>query len=176
MLQCIRNVSQRKWTRIITDRDRNQVFGKPGRRGGQFLRVAERSMSFLSRALVRALGGRALGAPVGPPAMEASSPLQAAATLCPRIFETRAATCGVPVQQTRGFAMKFYNPTTPGQRHKVTVRRDHLWKGKPFRALTKGKRSTGGEERTRLSKRNETPNTRKTNPVFQLRPPRPPWD
>ena len=154
-----------------------EAWQEPTRRGGSSLCWgAERSMSFLSRALVRALGGRALGAPVGPPAMEASSPLQAAATLCPRIFETRAATCGVPVQQTRGFAMKFYNPTTPGQRHKVTVRRDHLWKGKPFRALTKGKRSTGGEDRTRLSKRNETPNTRKTNPVFQLRPPRPPWD
>jgi large subunit ribosomal protein L2 len=41
-------------------------------------------------------------------------------------------------------AMKTYKPTTPGQRHKVTVRRDHLWKGKPFRALTVGKRSTGG--------------------------------
>lgn len=130
---------------------------------------AERSMSFLSRALVRALGGRALGAPVGPPAMEASSPLQAAATLCPRIFETRAATCGVPVQQTRGFAMKFYNPTTPGQRHKVTVRRDHLWKGKPFRALTKGKRSTGGEDRTRFETKRNSKHT-KNKPCFPASP------
>ena len=47
-------------------------------------------------------------------------------------------------QFRRTMAMKTYKPTTPGQRHKVTVRRDHLWKGKPFRALTVGKRSTGG--------------------------------
>ena len=146
-----------------------EAWQEPTRRGGSLCWGAERSMCFLSRALVRALGGRALGAPVGPPAMEASSPLQAAATLCPRIFETRAATCGVPVQQTRGFAMKFYNPTTPGQRHKVTVRRDHLWKGKPFRALTKGKRSTGGEDRTRFETKRNSKHT-KNKPCFPASP------
>lgn len=65
-----------------------------------------------------------------------------------RVARLAAAEPAFPSMQTRGFAMKFYNPTTPGQRHRVTVRRDHLWKGKPFRALTKGKRSTGGRNNT----------------------------
>ena len=35
-------------------------------------------------------------------------------------------------------------PTSPGRRGVVTVRHDHLWKGKPLEALTEAKKSTGG--------------------------------
>src|SRR5579862_6527412 len=41
-------------------------------------------------------------------------------------------------------ALKTYNPTTPGQRQLVLVDRSALYKGKPVKALTKGKQSTGG--------------------------------
>ena len=35
-------------------------------------------------------------------------------------------------------------PTSPGRRGVVTVRHDHLWKGKPLETLTEAKKSTGG--------------------------------
>lgn len=38
----------------------------------------------------------------------------------------------------------MYKPTSPGQRGRITTRRDHLWKGKPFKALTKGLTKSGG--------------------------------
>ena len=85
------------------------------------------------------------------PGLPGAPAARAGALVCPAAANkvlgvtTSSAQAGQPWIQERGFAMKFYNPTTPGQRHKVTVRRDHLWKGKPFRALTKGKRSTGGK-------------------------------
>ena len=41
-------------------------------------------------------------------------------------------------------ALKTYNPTTPGQRQLVMVDRSALYKGKPLKALTEGKISTGG--------------------------------
>ena len=41
-------------------------------------------------------------------------------------------------------ALKTYNPTTPSQRHLVIVDRSMLHKGKPVKALTEGKISTGG--------------------------------
>jgi large subunit ribosomal protein L2 len=41
-------------------------------------------------------------------------------------------------------ALKTYNPTTPSQRQLVTVDRSTLYKGKPVKALTEGKHSTGG--------------------------------
>ena len=41
-------------------------------------------------------------------------------------------------------ALKKYNPTTPGQRQLVLVDRSELHKGKPVKALTEGKHSTGG--------------------------------
>jgi len=41
-------------------------------------------------------------------------------------------------------ALKNYNPTTPSQRHLVTVDRSELWKGKPVKALTEGLREKGG--------------------------------
>jgi large subunit ribosomal protein L2 len=40
-------------------------------------------------------------------------------------------------------ALKTYKPTTPGQRQLVTVDRGELWKGRPVKALTEGKRGTG---------------------------------
>ena len=41
-------------------------------------------------------------------------------------------------------ALKSYNPTTPSQRQLVIVDRSGLWKGKPVKALTQGKKKTGG--------------------------------
>src|SRR5712672_2401110 len=41
-------------------------------------------------------------------------------------------------------ALKTFNPTTPGQRQLVMVDRSALYKGKPIKALTEGKRGTGG--------------------------------
>lgn len=41
-------------------------------------------------------------------------------------------------------ALKQYNPTTPSQRGLVLVDRSELHKGKPHKALTTGKRKTGG--------------------------------
>jgi large subunit ribosomal protein L2 len=41
-------------------------------------------------------------------------------------------------------ALKTFNPTTPGQRQLVMVDRSTLYKGKPVKALTEGKVSTGG--------------------------------
>ena len=35
-------------------------------------------------------------------------------------------------------ALKTYNPTTPSQRHLVTVDRSTLYKGAPVKALTEG--------------------------------------
>src|ERR1700758_3498760 len=45
-------------------------------------------------------------------------------------------------------ALKTYNPTTPGQRQLVMVDRSALYKGKPVKALTEGKLSTGGRNNT----------------------------
>lgn len=41
-------------------------------------------------------------------------------------------------------ALKTYKPVTPGLRQLVLVDRSELWKGKPVKALTEGKSSTGG--------------------------------
>ena len=41
-------------------------------------------------------------------------------------------------------ALKTYKPTTPAQRQLVLVDRSGLYKGKPLKALTEGKISTGG--------------------------------
>ena len=41
-------------------------------------------------------------------------------------------------------ALKTFKPTTPGQRQLVIVDRRELWKGKPVKALTEGKREQGG--------------------------------
>ncbi|MDI1345299.1 MAG: 50S ribosomal protein L2 [Pseudolabrys sp.] len=41
-------------------------------------------------------------------------------------------------------ALKTYNPTTPSQRHLVTVDRSTLYTGAPVTALTEGQHSTGG--------------------------------
>src|ERR1700689_1960053 len=41
-------------------------------------------------------------------------------------------------------ALRTYNPVTPGQRQLVLVNRAGLHTGKPVKALTEGKNSTGG--------------------------------
>ena len=41
-------------------------------------------------------------------------------------------------------ALKSYNPTTSSQRGLILVDKSSLWKGKPLKALTEGKRKTGG--------------------------------
>jgi large subunit ribosomal protein L2 len=41
-------------------------------------------------------------------------------------------------------ALKSYQPVTPSLRELVLVDRSELWKGKPVKALTEGKRGTGG--------------------------------
>jgi large subunit ribosomal protein L2 len=41
-------------------------------------------------------------------------------------------------------ALKQYKPTTPAQRGLVLVDRSGLWKGKPVKSLTAGKKRTGG--------------------------------
>src|ERR1700683_4210685 len=45
-------------------------------------------------------------------------------------------------------ALKKFNPTTPGQRQLVMVDRSALYKGKPVKALTEGKQSSGGRNNT----------------------------
>eukprot|EP00894_Picocystis_sp_ML_P004212 jgi/Pico_ML_1/54729/g601.t1 len=40
--------------------------------------------------------------------------------------------------------MKVYKPTSPGMRGRVITRRDGLWKGKPWKALTEGIKRIGG--------------------------------
>jgi large subunit ribosomal protein L2 len=41
-------------------------------------------------------------------------------------------------------ALKSYNPTSPARRALILVDKSSLWKGKPVKALTEGKRKTGG--------------------------------
>lgn len=45
-------------------------------------------------------------------------------------------------------ALKTYKATTPSQRQLVTVDRSELWKGKPFKSLTEGKKRSGGRNNT----------------------------
>src|ERR1700736_6762704 len=45
-------------------------------------------------------------------------------------------------------ALKKFHPTTPGQRQLVMVDRSALYKGKPVKALTEGKHSSGGRNNT----------------------------
>jgi large subunit ribosomal protein L2 len=45
-------------------------------------------------------------------------------------------------------ALKTYNPTTPSQRHLVSIDRSALYKGAPVKTLTEGKSSTGGRNNT----------------------------
>ncbi|KAI1318172.1 hypothetical protein EDD11_007055 [Mortierella claussenii] len=54
-----------------------------------------------------------------------------------------ATSSGGPTQQ-----FKTYKPSSPGRRWLKRVPRDHLWKGKPIRALTMAKRSKGGRNNT----------------------------
>lgn len=44
--------------------------------------------------------------------------------------------------------LKVWKPTSPGQRHRVTVDRYNLWNGKPFKPLTEGLSKSGGRSNT----------------------------
>jgi large subunit ribosomal protein L2 len=51
-------------------------------------------------------------------------------------------------------ALKSFKPTTPGQRQLVIIDRSELWKGRPIKALTEGKREQGGRNnRGRITQR-----------------------
>src|SRR6476660_1407517 len=41
-------------------------------------------------------------------------------------------------------ALKQYKPTSPARRGLILVDKSALWKGQPVKALTEGKRKTGG--------------------------------
>ncbi len=43
-------------------------------------------------------------------------------------------------------ALKKFNPVTPGMRELVLVDRSDLWKGKPEKSLTEGKKKSGGRD------------------------------
>ncbi|HXQ52866.1 MAG TPA: 50S ribosomal protein L2 [Stellaceae bacterium] len=45
-------------------------------------------------------------------------------------------------------ALKTFKPTSPGRRQLVLIDRSELWKGGPVKALTEGKRGTGGRNNT----------------------------
>jgi large subunit ribosomal protein L2 len=45
-------------------------------------------------------------------------------------------------------ALKTYKPTSPGRRQLVLIDRSELWSGDPVKALTEGKRGTGGRNNT----------------------------
>lgn len=41
-------------------------------------------------------------------------------------------------------SLKYFNPTTPGQRQLILIDKNDLWKGAPEKSLTEGKNKTGG--------------------------------
>lgn len=41
-------------------------------------------------------------------------------------------------------ALKYFKPTTPSRRNKISLDNSGLWKGKPEKTLTEGMKSTGG--------------------------------
>lgn len=45
-------------------------------------------------------------------------------------------------------ALKTYKATTPSQRQLVNIDRSELWKGKPLKSLTEGKKRSGGRNNT----------------------------
>ena len=52
-------------------------------------------------------------------------------------------------------ALKTFRPTTPGLRQLVQIDKSELWKGKPEKTLTEGKKKTGGRNNHgRLTSRN----------------------
>eukprot|EP00892_Ulva_mutabilis_P005199 jgi/Ulvmu1/3050/UM015_0090.1 len=44
--------------------------------------------------------------------------------------------------------LKVWKPTSPGQRHRITVDRYNLWNGKPFKPLVEGLSKAGGRSNT----------------------------
>lgn len=63
-----------------------------------------------------------------------------------RTYATTTTTTTATSSATPQF--KTYKPSSPGRRWLKRVPRDHLWKGKPVRALTIAKRSTAGRNNT----------------------------
>lgn len=52
--------------------------------------------------------------------------------------------------------LKYWKPTSPGQRFRVTVKRDGIWAGKPKRSLTRGvKRHAGRNDRGCITMRHQ---------------------
>jgi large subunit ribosomal protein L2 len=45
-------------------------------------------------------------------------------------------------------ALKTYKPTSPGRRQLILINRSELYKGRPVKALTEGKRASGGRNNT----------------------------
>src|SRR6202012_4994380 len=84
-------------------------------------------------------------------AARASCACSRAATAAPPIPSARSLpskrakrSTSPPGCKERAMALKNYNPVTPGQRQLVLVDRAGLHAGKPIKALTEGKSSTGG--------------------------------
>lgn len=53
----------------------------------------------------------------------------------------------IPLQQYDAFVsagLKFWRPTSPGTRGRVTINRIGIWKGRPMRCLSKGATRIGG--------------------------------
>jgi hypothetical protein len=107
----------------------------------------------MGRALSAVRGfTNALGAARDTLLPRAAAPIRSLGTA--RAFTTHAGRGTLPWTTrvgvfTKGFAaeagsLKVYKPTSPGQRGRITTTRDHLWKGKPFKALTVGLRKKGG--------------------------------
>lgn len=69
-----------------------------------------------------------------------------ATTVGPVKDESALSTAGFappPVEESNTFAMRTYKPRTPGVRHLRRPINDHLWKGRPFLALTFAKKGHG---------------------------------
>ncbi|KAG0376269.1 hypothetical protein BGX24_008005 [Mortierella sp. AD032] len=72
---------------------------------------------------------------------------KAATSSVTRTYATATATAS-PTSSSASPQFKTYTPSSPGRRWLKRVPRDHLWKGKPVRALTIAKRSTAGRNNT----------------------------
>jgi hypothetical protein len=96
-----------------------------------------RSLLFSATALPPAPPAFALAA-----AAAARRALQTSAPARSLLLAAQARPPAAPLLLSRGFAaaadksLKFYKPTSPGQRGRVTTSRKGLWGGKPIKALT----------------------------------------
>jgi len=65
-----------------------------------------------------------------------------------RAYATAPTTATTATSSSATPQFKTYRPSSPGRRWLKRVPRDHLWKGKPVRALTIAKRATAGRNNT----------------------------